>query len=395
MTSLARATACLLFPIAAAAQSAAPLDAFSALKVGPNGVGYRMVVLRDPTRPATFSPNPASTLDVFVHLWYPAAAKPEGCLTFGDYVAGENGPANAEATVVRLREAREGFAALFGSFPDKPAMTDAGWDALVSARVRACANATPTPGKHPVLIGRHLAGLWPLQGEYFASHGYVVAMVVSRGGINLGAVPPQDRPRVIGRQIEFQARDFDVLVSMFLAKDSTVDLARVGVLAQAPAPILFAMQRPGLVKAIAVQDAALFAGGLTSEGARRSASWNPAALTGALLITESTRDTSAQPFAADFEAMSGLQRYRLRFETPLEGHADLSSEGYLSRRAFGLTGAHAALITAFEANVRTQHALFDAWVRGDGDRRQVLDAGFATLVPPAIATLQVTPARAR
>lgn len=123
--------------LATLALPAVPPPATSdSLPHGPHGVGFRVVQYVDSALATSLQDGAPLGLPVRVHLWYPADATP--CMRFADY----------------LRWSQEGPA----TFPDIAPITDSAWATIADAPVRACADATPARGRHPVLIGRYLGG---------------------------------------------------------------------------------------------------------------------------------------------------------------------------------------------------------------------------------------------
>lgn len=251
---------------------------------GPYRVGYAVEAIASHAAP------------LMLHLWYPAA----GCanpLTFGDYVGGEGDP--------RFEEIRP-------------------------IEMRACRDAAALPGRHAVLIGRHDSGAWPLQAEHFASHGYIVAMVASRG--TRITATGDERARQIAALYEGMADEMETALAHVTARNG--DAARVGVLGAGVAPMLFAMRSPQ-ARAVSMQDSRVFGGGPTADALRHAPSWQPARM---------------PP--------------RLLFVPPGE-HDDLASSGYLLRRK---TGADDPRQRAFVDVLDAQRRFFDAFVREGASR---------------------------
>ena len=334
---------------------------FDRLQQGPHGVGFRVLPLGDAE-------------GRMIHMWYPAAPRERGCLTFGDYFRFENAGPDA------MQAARERATMTFGS------LDDALWSRIVATPLRACIDVAPSAGVFPTLVSMFAPGNWTLQSEYFASHGYVVALVTNVPG---GRPPPGDMTAFVATQIDRQARSLEALVSR-VGAERFVDTSRVGVIGQAPSTFLFAMRRGDIVDGVSLQDSDIFTPGISPNALRMSTGWKASDMRVPFLHVINSDALAGESLKGDLTAMQGSDRYRLILSVPHSGHEDLTGGGYITRRGLD-TPAQEPMIRSFEAVMRTQHAFFDAHVRGDAPRRQTLDRAPQTIVAPAVGRVEFIP----
>lgn len=381
---IASCAAIVLHGITASAQSQPTV--LDRLPFGPHGVGFRVALLgsREEGSPGAgestapvipCSPAQPAACPVTVHMWYPSTDAAQKCFTLGDYLRFANPGADVAAS-------RERFAMTF------PAIDDGKWGAIVAERFRGCRDAPPAAGKHPALIGMFSDGNWTVHGEYFASHGYVVALVTNVPG---GRPPAGDMTPFVATQIDRQARSQETLVA-WLGGLSNADTSRLGVLGQAPSSFLFAMRNPGVVDAVSLQDSDIFTPGLSPNALRLAGGWRPADLRAPFLHVVNNSSLAAESMRSELDEMRSSQRHRLVLSVPHTGHEDLTGAGYVARRVLGVD---TALVQAFEGMLQAQHAFFDAYVRGDARRRSQLERGGDTLVPSRVGTLQLIAAERR
>lgn len=299
--------AALLLTLAACVQApAAP---------GPHAIGYAVDAFTSDAGPLT------------LHLWYPA----DQCttpMTFGHYVAGD----------------------------------ESHFDGIRQVAMTACRDAAPLAGTHPVLIGRHEPGVWPVQAEHFAGHGYIVAMVASRG--SRITATGDERLRAIGANYERQAREMQYALAHVTAARQG-DVTRVGVLASGAAPLLFAMQTPD-VRAVSLQDAGVFGDGLTSMAVRTSSWWAPDRLRAPLTYFLTRAEAERETRQADFDAIPATPRLRQVLDVSgAPSHDDLSSARLLRSRTSDAPDN--ARDRAFHQVLDAQRRFFDAWLRSNTD----------------------------
>jgi hypothetical protein len=232
------------------------------------------------------------------------------------------------------------------------------------------------------------SGNWFLHGEYFASHGYVVALITN---VPSGRPPAGDMTPFVAAQIDRQVHSLRALVA-YLGAQKFADTSRLGILGQAPSTFLFAMRNPGSVDAISLHDADIFSPGLSTNALRLAGGWMPGDLRAPFLHVINEESLAKESLRQELLEMRASDRYRLILAVPYTGHDDLSATGYVVRRQLG-TGT--ALVTAFESMLRAQHTFFDAYLQNDAGTRNAFAQDFHTLVPPAVGRLQFIAAERR
>jgi hypothetical protein len=323
MTGMALAAIMTLTPWAPAPQAEDARARLAPLTFGASPVGYRVVPLADAARARSMA----------LHVWYPAATC-ERPMTFGEYTA-------ADASVA----------------PDDEMLAP-----LAAVPMTACRDAAPAAGTHPVLVGRHSAGTWHVQAEYLASHGYLVALVASRG-VRLGG-SPDERRRQIADQLEAQRGDIAFALAHVTAALGG-DASRAGALGSSDAVLLFAMTTPA-VRAITLQDSGVFSDGMSADAVRLPPSWQPAALRAPLLYFVTRDAASRETRLADFDAMTGSVRERVVIDLPGDAsHDDLASSAFLGSHVSRQSARpdDDARRRAFISTLERQRRFFDAHLR--------------------------------
>ncbi|MGA8659535.1 MAG: hypothetical protein WB586_25715, partial [Chthoniobacterales bacterium] len=124
-------------------------------------------------------------------IWYPAQQSAAGHLTYGDYL-------NLAATEEDFKPSPEQAAATV-------ALARKQFDASPSSTMWATANATPRPGKFPIIIYAPSFNALAFESadlcEYLASNGYIVIASPSLGASPLGMTDDIEG-------VEAQAREF-------------------------------------------------------------------------------------------------------------------------------------------------------------------------------------------
>lgn len=185
-------TGCLLGALALAQQPSPQL--WGALDAGPHAVGYRSYFLQDAKRGYVFERRERGARPVLVSLWYPAEPATGAPLPYREYLTP---PALSQFPVFRAR--LEAF--LLDTVSDdlftrkhaqlEPAQR-AFLDALLAMPARARRDASPAPGRFPVVLYHSgAAGSYEDNSvlcEYLASHGYVVmtSAFQSADGVHVG-----------------------------------------------------------------------------------------------------------------------------------------------------------------------------------------------------------------
>ncbi len=162
---------------------------YSNLPVGKYSVGFKIFTLTDSsrvTKPLDNYFGEKETGDryqkITIHLWYPA--KPNtgmSFLTYGEYsynhlVKNTNEKIDSERVTAMQNSYREKFQGFFGKIKDDD------WKKLKETRLLAKKEADPLKEKFPLLVGMLRPLSTSVTNEMMASHGYVVAMVLSTSG---------------------------------------------------------------------------------------------------------------------------------------------------------------------------------------------------------------------
>ena len=345
-----RSSIVLIAGLFAFAQSPAP-----GLPPGEFAVGFRVVPVADTTadRPG------------HIQVWYPARAC-EAPMTYAAYLRAA--PSAAADPAADLRRA------LAGSLG---AIDDAAWQRVLDTSLRGCLDAAAAGGPHPLILGIHLDGAWPITAEFLASHGYTVAFVNRRPARPTG----QDLVSRIAQRFGEFVEDLGLAVDAVEAS-RLGDRTRVGLVGQSHALLTFAMRDRG-VRAVSLQDSG-FATGPEADAARRTGLWTPAALRAAVLHTLPASRVADDSLWTAFVEATPAPAVRIVVNAASNGHADVTSDGYLARRRVPFTGAdHDALVRVFEGVARAHLAFFDQYVAGKPGSRPL-----ANVLDPALFTIE-------
>jgi len=245
-------------------ERATPL--WGTLEPGPHAVGFRTLLLYDPSRPALPSddgtpPGPEARRrgrQMAIFLWYPARAGGGAPLRVGDYVdllarAFDFAPLDS----ARRTDARRLFARQAADLGGDTVSLRAALPAILRLTTAARANAPAAAGRHPlVLFPEYRAPATNgVMAEYLASHGFVVASSRLAGTFEAD-------PDISTRGLETQAADLRFVLA---ALDSVpfVDrgrLAAMGVGITASGALAFQMRTPEVDAFVSLE------GGVTTEG---------------------------------------------------------------------------------------------------------------------------------
>ncbi|MBU8899589.1 dienelactone hydrolase family protein [Corallococcus sp. M34] len=234
-------------PTAAKEAPPAPSPLWGDLRPGPHAVGYQVLYRFDTSRAwATTRPyGKGFTADtqgrpMRISVWYPAARSLGHPLRFEDYFRGGSGSApKSFANIEALLAERDG-----GVYRQSQAES---YPALAATPVNASANAPVAAGRFPLVLTTGGQGAMlttnATLAEYLASHGYVVATVLTLG-------PSSDEP-ILGltpAEVDITVRDFEFATSVVSALPNVdpTRLAMVGHSMGGSAAVLFAMQNPNV-----------------------------------------------------------------------------------------------------------------------------------------------------
>lgn len=379
----------VLFAIPAAAQTLTPPGAaagqnsqlFGELRLGPHPVGFRVIEIRDSSRPVRKKRDYFGELDrsdrarvVQVHLWYPARRCKDAPMTVADYL---DSSAATGADRLAFREEKRIFIQdNFGTF------SDADWDRFLSTTLLACRGAAATGEKFPLVLGQIRAFSTTLTNEYLASHGYVVAMV--RGPYSLFA------PR--GLFYEEVVRDLEFAYE-YLKPQPYVDWERLAVLGFSGAgfgQVLFAMRHPD-VDALVDLESALF---VRSLGLNQGLGYDVTGLRVPFLHAYSVKLSKLDDMFDEFLKMKYSARFHYLVDVPEIHHWDFATEGMAASTVLNLRGAaQPRLRKAFELTNRYVLNFLDAYLKKDPEglaflRREPAVNG----APPGMVAVKEYPA---
>ena len=347
----------LLFLVSQVPGSAEP-QLLGVLSPGRHPVGYRVLQLRDASRPmgpkhtADGQPRQDRGRPLHVHLWYPAAAPTGPALTLGDYAVASAAPAQESSAAVAEYRAFVGRL-----FP--PALADPDWQRYTGTALQARRDAAAAPGRFPLIVGTFRPMSLTLTSEYLASHGYVVAFVQGpREEIDA------DGPVFEALQMTQGTRDmeFAIAAARELAVVDPVALGALGFSGSGLAQLPLAM-RNREVDAVAQLDTGSF--GPQGSSYRALAAYDPSVLRTPYFFAYGAA-TLAQPdlHQAELQKMRYAPRVVVFAGEPRLHHWDFATEGpammaALNRRPDARRGAgrvtaavHRQLLTFFEAYVR-------------------------------------------
>ena len=224
------------------------------LAPGPHRVGFRVIKLRDATRSynATAERMTDRGYPLVLSYWYPSRARSGSPMTFRDYqVTGRiddrlEDPTREEIAAGDLD--LKGFYERPFNFPFG-AIDDATWARLGPTPLMAVANATPTSGRFPLVVGVGGAGGNQALGEYLASHGYVVALMGSPANVELNQVS----------RMEWYVRDLEFALAK-MREQPMVDPGPVATwgFSFAGMPALLASMRSPEIAAVVSLESAIF-----------------------------------------------------------------------------------------------------------------------------------------
>lgn len=357
-----RASLALAAVLVAHPASALDVLAAAGLDRGPHSVGFRVMAVLDPSRPAGPREAADRSRRLSVHVWFPAGSDTGGAMTMNDYLETVPGVAS---------EHRQLLARAIGvQFSDEQ------WAQYRALEFGARRDAAPAPGRFPLLIGILRPVSVVTMAEYLASHGYVVAFVQG----------PRDAIAADGLALEAltmaeQMRDMQVAVAALRAEPfvRAAGLGALGFSGDGLAQLVLAM-RFAEIDAVSQLETGYFGPTGTSSYEKMTA-YDPSVLRAPFLFAYSEnlgRNTDLQ--IAEIDRMRYAPRYLLYLGEPRLNHWDFATEGVALAAAMNARpDARAGVARAFVAVQRYQRLFFDAFVKGDATARDRLAA------PPAPA----------
>ena len=311
-------------------------------QVAPAGsVGFRLIPVPD-GRPGR------------LHVWYPA----ESCtapMKYIDYLTLPGAPPGDLSRELRMGFQSEGLA-----------ITDAGWEQVVSAPLKACRDAPASSGRRPAILAIQLPGAWPVAAERFARSGYVFAAIE-----RMPTRPPAgDMPgRIAARMVDFIG-DLETAVAM-LEASGLADVGRIGLIGQNHALLMFAMGN-ARIRAVALQDSA-FQAGADADAAARTGRWRPDQFSAPLLYAIPEARIVSEDLWSAFVKSSPTPWTRIAMRAPSSGHSDVTTDGYLVRTRLPGAAAGSPLTKTFLALLEIQVGFMDEHVKGLRPARVPID----------------------
>jgi dienelactone hydrolase len=347
------------------AQTQPPI--WGGLKPGPYGVGFKTVTTYDYSRPGQrkydyegrFNSGERA-LPLLISVWYPAKANVGGArMSFEQYLyLSFMKRAFVELTPDEKLAAKKDLKAFFErpfNFP-YGAVPQESWERLMQTRGFAVMNAEAAPGHFPLVAGTGGPLAHTTLDEYLASHGYVVARVMSPGEINLTGM----------QRTEFDVRNLEHLIGHLRAFPG-VDRDRLGVIGMSAGgfpPYLLAMRNTE-VDALVVMESALFYDRYAS--ALKHTPWHDAGrLTAPYLHMYRKKESEASENLKDFEALRHSLRYRYLLHAENLLHQDFSNHGMAATYVLGIRGKDEPVAKlALETNWRYVLHFLNAHVKKD------------------------------
>jgi hypothetical protein len=356
-----------------------------ALRSGPHNVGFRIVTLSDPARPAGGKRDASgAAIDlaqrarrIDVHVWYPSAPGSQAKMTVADYAVVHLPPDGANAK----RERLEGLRRFLGQFGD---LTSDAWDRLLAMPLEGVRDAPAAAGRYPLVIGQLRPFSTTVTAEYLASHGFVVAMTRGEGG---------PEPVEAGPGLDVAVRDMEFAIAE-LRKLPVVDqasLAALGFSGSGFSQILLAMRHPD-IEAVCDLESAIFDDRMMWP-LSRGWGYDLTAMRVPFLHTYSVPLAKRENRIGDFEKMRYSTRHHYLVDAPQIHHWDFATEG-MAASVLTLRGeASARLQQAFETTNRYVLAFFNAYVKRDASELAFLRRDPAANGAPAgLATIRELPA---
>jgi hypothetical protein len=374
--------------LTASAQTASP-TLWGELRPGRHQVGFRQLLLRDPTRPrlptATVrdaAERPGRQMQIV--MWYPASAGGTQ-LTYGDYIATIAQRLDfAPLTAASRASAIDDYVARSAGLGGDTAGLRRALPEVLPTRVAARRQAPPAAGRFPLVIypeWRAPAGN-SILAEYLASHGFVVASIGLRGTYD------EDVEYYAVRGIEALAADFAfVLVALdTIPGVDTQNAAAMGVGIAASGALALQMRSPSIRAFVSLE------GGVTTEGEQRLLMRTPlfdVARVRVPMLAITAPHPSVDPIRLE------LYRYsdRRLVHFPTMGEFWFLDYGMLEGRVPRIIGPPPGnTILGFEWGARFVERFLSAQLRGDPDASRWLDSAAPPASTPSLFTARRRPA---
>jgi sugar lactone lactonase YvrE/dienelactone hydrolase len=341
-----------------------PSPLWGSVSPGPHRVGFKTLRVRDGTRGGgaadTASRASERGYPIVIAHWYPAAPNASGrVMTFGAYqTATAVDEGLRDVTPEQRQQADRQLKAFYEraqNFPFGP-VEEERWARLGPTKGVAIADAAPTTGSFPLIIGVGGPGGNFVNAEYLASHGYFVALVFSPAQIELS---PAARMEWFVRDLEF--------AQAHLRQMPGVDTRRVGTwgfsFAGMPA-LLAGMRMPG-VAAVASLESGTFSPQF-SQQLVANPFYAPANLRVPLLHMMRAQLSRDSERLEGFEALRYAARIRYLLNDTSVVHQDFGTHGMAAAAILGKRpAALSAAREAQRANAEYIRRFFDAHVKRD------------------------------
>jgi hypothetical protein len=328
---------------------------FGEMRPGPYAVGFRVLILRDesrPLRPKKDYFGNADTSDrarvVAVHVWYPAVAPAAPPMTIADAM---DSTQTAVARLTFRRGKRDFIEQNFGKVDDQT------WQRFLAMPLLAHKDAAFAPGTFPLVLGQLRGFSTELTNEYLASHGYVIAMTA-------GPRPAESLPAAPA--LEVAVRDME-LAWVRLKNEPFVNRTKLALLGFSGAgfsQVLLAMRNPD-VDALVDLESAIFVNRL-HWALPQGLGYDPNALRAPFLHMYSVPLSKLDDNFGEFEKYRYSNRFHYLLDAPEIHHWDFATEGMAASTVLSLRPKSAPVLRkAFEISNLYVLNFLNAFVKGD------------------------------
>jgi hypothetical protein len=317
-------TICIILGWIAADAQVNPI--YENLPTGKYAVGFKIITINDDSRVSMPEYNYLGekhegdrTKKITIHLWYPAVSNSDKRkITYGEYaynhLLNTTGESITTERISRELTSRRGSVRSWFGEP-----SDEAWKKLLSLQLLAQPEATPEPGKFPLLIGMLRPLSTSITIEMLASNGYVIAMVKYPG---MYQAPLSNTVEIADMQHAIA----------HVVKSGIADETRIGAFGFSGSgftQILFGMY-DYRIKAVADLESGLYMEGLYQQFSA-SNYYNPSRLRVPFLHIFSKDLSKQEKYIDDFEKKTKFsERYQLLLNQPGLHHWDFAAEGYAS-----------------------------------------------------------------